>query len=440
MKYKKSNFQCLVRGLECAWVKAVLILAFSHSVFGAGILDQSFGNGGKVSFRLGATSDSARSAVLQADGKIVVAGQTIPSGQSTGLRDFIVARLNVNGSLDDTFGSGGLVVTAFGFQNEDIANSVVVQPNGKIIAAGSSAGVFALARYNPDGSPDNSFGSGGKVTTSFPGTSGAQILFLFLQADGKILAVGSSSSPVGSTEGQRQIAVARYTDDGNLDPAFGDNGRLKIFFGSIITGIDGAAMQPDGKLLISGRYAFIRPNCTPTKTNDCSDGVEFLVRYNQNMSLDKKFGRRFGKEFSRDKFYGLSLQSDGGILVGGFPIIRRYSVNGRLEATFDRAVFPNQPPDQFTLNGPSRLKQRSNGTIIGCQKLRAVGHDDIGVVLFDAASRAIAYDQRDFFGANDICSDTLIQSDQKIIIIGSAQLEAQGNYSIAVMRYLDITP
>jgi uncharacterized delta-60 repeat protein len=439
----RSNFKMLSKKQIILFVFSCLILfSLNLPLAAAGVLDLNFGNGGKVNFRFGETSDFATSAVLQPDGKIVIVGSTVPSMQSNRLTDFIAARLNTDGSLDNTFGSGGLVATAFGFQEDDSATSVILQPNGKIVVGGYSGNVFALARYNSDGSLDNSFGGGGKVTTNFPESFSQRIDFLFLQADGKILAVGNSFSGSGSVEGRTQIPLARYNVDGSLDSTFENNGRFKIFFGNLLTTLSGAAMQPDGKLLISGRYEFNRPNCTPVPVipGSCSDTQEFLLRYNQNMSLDRKFGRRFGKEFSGDRFLGLSLQSDGNILVGGFPLVRRYSANGRLETTFDRAVFPNQPPNQSFASGPYKLRQRPNGTIVGCQYLRAVGHDDIGVVLFSPAGRAIAYDQRDFFGADDNCRDILIQSDSKIIVVGNVRLQQQGNSTIGVMRYLDITP
>jgi hypothetical protein len=111
-----------------------------------------------------------------------------------------------------------------------------------------------------------------------------------------------------------------------------------------------------------------------------------------------------------------------------------------LDSIFDQPVFPNQPPNQFIVNGPYQLTHRSNGTIVGCKFLRATGHDDIGIVLFDANGHVIGTDQRDFFTADDSCSKVLLQSDGKILVVGRAQLEQQGNHSFAAMRFLDITP
>src|ERR1051325_5815635 len=132
-----------------------------------GDLDTSFGNGGKVTIGLPGKQLNNTAVAMQADGKIIVVGYTSPSG------DFVVARVNTDGSLAPSFGSGAAVTTDFGSQ--DAANAVVIQADGKIVVTGSKGTAinqdFALARYNPDGSLDASFGNAGKVTTDFFGAS-----------------------------------------------------------------------------------------------------------------------------------------------------------------------------------------------------------------------------------------------------------------------------
>lgn len=433
----ECRVQLLAQALRRIGVGVLLSLLFSISIFAGGVFDPDFGTGGKVNFRFGETSDSVVSAALQPDGKIVLAGLTRPSGQSNGLIDFAIARLNANGTLDKTFGSGGKVVTAFGFQLEDIPQAVVIQPDGKILAGGRSAGVFALARYNADGSLDKTFGGGGKVTTDFPESINDGIGYLFLLPDGKIVAVGGLMTSDQSPEGQGQIGAARYNTDGSLDTTFGNNGRFRFWFGNLITYLDGAAMQPDGKLLISGSYVYNIPGCVPTPHMSCGAVRNFLTRYNQMMRPDIKFGVR-GKTFIQNKSYGLSVESDGSILAGGWPLAVRYSFHGTSQTVFDEVIFPNQSPG--LQNGPHSLTQRPNGTIAGCRVTRAAGNSDVGVVLFNADGDVIGLDQRDFFGGDDDCSKILVQPDSKVLVVGRAQLEAQGNSSFLAMRYLDITP
>ena len=149
------------RDLLSAVVLVGLVLFTGGSAQAApGVLDPSFGAGGKVTTAIGAGSDDAEALALQPDGKIVVAGTS--SGAFNNL-DFAVARYNPNGSLDPTFGAGGKVTTAIGTANDGV-RGVVLQPDGKIVAAGFSVGGgsldFALVRYNANGFLDTSFGIG----------------------------------------------------------------------------------------------------------------------------------------------------------------------------------------------------------------------------------------------------------------------------------------
>ncbi|MDQ3800229.1 MAG: delta-60 repeat domain-containing protein [Acidobacteriota bacterium] len=415
----------------------VLFLLLANSILAAGILDPDFGSGGKVNFRFSASStDLGRAGAIQADGKIVIAGWSGLLGQSNGFRNFAVARLNANGTVDNTFGNGGWAITDFN-NEEDVANAVVIQPDGKIVVGGarrtvqSTAFAFALARYNADGSLDTTF-SGGKVVTDFEGSQNESVEQLLLQPDGKIIAVGSY---VGSPSSQ--IAMARYKTDGTLDPDFGTGGKFTIFLPRQ-TFFSGAAVQPDGKIIVGGYYVFHYPGCVPTKGMGCDTDQSFLLRYTPQMKPDRKFGRKSGKEFSGlgapDNFYGVSLQSDGRILVSTQRSPKRYSSNGRLETVFDRAMFASR---EFLVR---RLSQRPDGKVAGCGALVTNGYDDLAVALFSSEGRLIGSDQRDFFGGDDVCFSILAQPDGKIIVIGGAQIAQQSAYSFAAVRYLDITP
>src|SRR5438874_2685597 len=155
------------------------------------------------------------------------------------------------GSLDATFGTGGKVTTSFSGSAD--MNALVVQPDGKLVAAGVVFnGVrwdFALARYNTDGSLDTTFGTGGKIVTAI-GTDGTGASALVLQPDGKLVAAGATTSD-GSTY---DFTVVRYNTHGSLDPTFGTGGKVTTAVG---TGDDVAfalALQPDGNL-VAGGYA-----------------------------------------------------------------------------------------------------------------------------------------------------------------------------------------
>lgn len=415
----------------------LLIFLFSYVVNAGGTLDPNFGNGGKVNFQFNGGMDMGRAAILQPDGKIVVVGSSGLPGQSGGFQSFAVARLNADGSLDNTFGSGGKVLTDFGTLQEDWAQAVAIQPDGKIVVGGYTNAIFAIARYNTDGSLDTTF-NGGKITTDFPGSGSEYIQKVMVQPDGKILAAGifSGSFPFEP----RRIALARYNPDGTPDMGFGNTGQLTVLLGSN-TSFGGAAMQPDGKLLISGEYGFSIVGCVPSKTVNCNRTQGFVVRYTSQMLPDRKFGRRFGKEFTiwadmTDTLRAISLQADGKILIAGQRLNRRYSSNGRVETIFATV------PQQFHNLAVDWLAQRPDGKVAGCGRDRLNNHDDIVVALFNSDGSLIGTDRRDFFGADDSCNTVLTQPDGKILVVGSARTGQQFNSAstFAVIRYLDITP
>ena len=156
---------------------AAIMLVFSASGQRAqaagGDLDPTFGTGGQVMTDFNHSTDIANAVALQPDGKLVVVGQTYTNNDFSG-EDFAVARYNTDGTLDTTFGTRGKVRTDFPGLAA-VASSVLIQPDGKILVAGGAfpnftfLGDFELVRYNPNGSLDTSFGNGGIVTTSFPG-------------------------------------------------------------------------------------------------------------------------------------------------------------------------------------------------------------------------------------------------------------------------------
>jgi uncharacterized delta-60 repeat protein len=178
-----------------------------------GSLDSSFDGDGKrtLTFTSG-SAEEARGVAVQADGKIVVGGFTNANGPN----GFAVARFNANGSLDTSFGSGGKVITAIAAHAT--INALLIQPAGRIVVAGtagtttSSQDLFALARYNSNGSLDSTFGGTGIVTTTV-GDTLSRVSSLAQQADGKLVAAGTALFDGFDTD----YAVVRYNTDGTLD-------------------------------------------------------------------------------------------------------------------------------------------------------------------------------------------------------------------------------
>jgi uncharacterized delta-60 repeat protein len=212
-----------------------------------GDLDQAFGIAGIVMVDLTAGGGFSSSVAVQPDGKIVVGGGCFTDAATS--TDFCLARYQNGGSLDMAFGVGGRVSTAFIGASVDTVNALALQKDEKIIAVGQSGMSFALARYHTDGTLDPTFGTGGRVITSF-GSFFDIPRGVAVQPDGKIVVVGSSSSGLFLPA---KFAVARYTAEGSLDATFGNGGKVTTNFG--IDTSDGAtsvALQSDGKIVAAG--------------------------------------------------------------------------------------------------------------------------------------------------------------------------------------------
>jgi uncharacterized delta-60 repeat protein len=270
-----------------------------------GSLDASFGNGGIVITPVGSSLDDAYALALQHDGKLVAAGTSVTESNA----DFALVRYRNDGSLDPSFGDGGKVVTALG-PLIDIAFGVVVQPDGKLVAAGLSGlgggsdPTFALVRYRKDGSLDRSFGSRGIVTTAV-GSEGSSAYALVLQPDGKLVAAGLSDNASGS-----DVALARYRKNGSLDPTFGEGGKVITPVGNSIDTAKALALQSDGKLVAVGRTV-----------GDDGRSSFALVRYLADGSLDGGFGDG-GKVVTDAGTVGSSaeavtVQRDGKLVAAG---------------------------------------------------------------------------------------------------------------------------
>jgi uncharacterized delta-60 repeat protein len=183
-----------------------------------GTLDSSFGTGGKTTTDFFGFNDDALAVKLARNGTIVVGGECLTGGGSN-FDNFALARYKSNGTLDTGFGAGGKVTTDFD-GHIDAANTLAIQSDDKIIAGGYAAigsaanRDFALARYNLDGSLDTSFGAGGKVTTDFSGRSD-EASTLILQSDDQIVLAGTSYLPAPSA-----FALARYTAGAIVAPGF----------------------------------------------------------------------------------------------------------------------------------------------------------------------------------------------------------------------------
>ena len=243
---------------------------------------------------------SVEAIALQADGKIVAGGTSSLAGTSR----FALARFDSNGKTDASFGEQGKV-TAFTGKGSKLF-AIAIQGDGKIVGAGYAdtgrSHAVALARFNSDGKLDDSFGKAGFVTTE-TGLNYARAFDVFLQPDGKLIAVGhSNTKPAGGFD----FLAMRYNRDGSLDKSFGIGGIVHTRVGTNNNGGQGGALQADGKILIAGHYAAGKVS-------------RFAVaRYMPNGRPDMSFGTG-GKAILPVSGSASSILplSDGRILVGG---------------------------------------------------------------------------------------------------------------------------
>lgn len=287
------------------------IQLFVARLLSNGDLDQSFGDEGVVSTESGFGFDVA----VLGDGRILVAG-------SAG--DFALWRYNTNGTLDTTFGGGDGIATA-DFPGLSAASGMAVQTDGRIVLAGgfedqnSSPPVpstGALARFNSDGNPDQSFDGDGKAITT---VAGAEVGFsdVALQSDGAIVAAGAVVG--GPSLGDRHVLVSRFTPTGSPDSSFGTNGNVITNFPGESAEALGVRIQSDGRVVITGDVFF-----------SGSDASGLVARYNgsqappppspfnicvQKDSLVFKFNSSTGAYEFRDCSTGFLLTGSGTVLV-----------------------------------------------------------------------------------------------------------------------------
>jgi uncharacterized delta-60 repeat protein len=217
-----------------------------------GALDTTFGDlsTGKVVTNINNTRDFGNALAIQSDGKIVVGGSTLTPAGSFVM--FALSRYTSGGSLDSTFGSGGKVTTqvVFGDGEDDTIFALAIQIDGRIIAAGQAnfGQDFGMVRYLANGALDTSFGTNGIVTTDFNGTTD-RALGMALQIDGKIVLAGAANLTTGSTG---DFGLTRYNPNGSLDSTFGTGGKAVTDFAGNVDIARGVILQSDNRIVAAG--------------------------------------------------------------------------------------------------------------------------------------------------------------------------------------------
>ena len=305
--------------------------------------DIDFSLDGKVNTGFGAGHD--RGYALCVDGTQVLVAGTSHNGVND---DAALLRYNADGSLDNTFGSGGKVTTAIGGAsdgNQDI-RAIALQPDGRILIAGSSFNGsnndVALIRYNSNGALDDTFGNNGVVITSVgPGDESAASILL---VGNQILVAGIANN---------KMLILRFDNDGGLDTGFGTNGHVIVDVGTQ-SGFSAMALCADGDVILAGRVdmdlALVRID--PSGTLDSDFGIDGVFTHSIGSGLDN--GR------------SLAMMPDGRILVTGFTttssnidlFVARFIIDASStsldsnDGPVDVQVFPNPTSGSFIIRIP----------------------------------------------------------------------------------------
>jgi uncharacterized delta-60 repeat protein len=263
-----------------------------------GSLDPAFGSAGIVSTAFGIFQDVAMSMVVQADGKIVLAGSTYTAYTSLGPSNFALARYNTDGSLDASFGNAGKVTAAPVPNSLNNAMSLAIDASGRLVAGGlviddqTQHFVFGMARFTASGVLDTSFGTGGTVrqvlgSADYPSSV---LIALTLQSDGKIVAAGRGAG--GSLP--YAFMLARYLDNGALDTGFGTSGHTSVTFGAYDSDAYSVAIDSKGAILVGGQtggIGFYTVDGLTFQIDSGAPAAQFaLARLLPNGTLDNSFG------------------------------------------------------------------------------------------------------------------------------------------------------
>jgi uncharacterized delta-60 repeat protein len=383
-----------------------------------GSLDNSFGPDltGIVKTSIGPANAYASSVTIQSNGNIVVAGHAL--GYAGTNEDIAVVRYTNTGTLDNTFGTGGIVMTAVG-PVDDIANCVAIQSDGKIIVAGSAqmsaehnSYDFAVVRYNSDGTLDGGFGTGGKVTTAI-GLNNEVANSVAIQSDGQIVVVGTVQNASSTSN---DMAIVRYNSDGTLDMGFGTGGKVTTAIPSAGSSASSVAVQLDAKIVVAG-----------------GGGSGYaVVRYNSDGTLDGTFGTggiattAVGEGGSGGS---IALQLDGKIVVAGSAVtgghnnfaVVRYNSNGTLDTGFDTDGIVTTAIEAIG-SFASSVALQSDGKVVAAGTTIHSGGVSIAIVRYNGssgplptelirwrmqirASIASYQDNENFAGVSDIATD-----------------------------------
>ena len=426
----------VVLGLLASMIALGALVSPVANAGNAGELDRSFDEDGTITREIfGDLDEAVYGVAIQPDGKIITAGYWQNTGNHRDV--FSLIRLHPDGSHDRSFGSGGIGALTLFPNAAAIATAVAIQPDGKIVAAGlirkkNGDRDFALARYTPDGSLDNSFSGDGKLTTDFGGDDRAAAVAI--RPDGKIVAAGQNRNGNGN---DNDFALALYNPDGSLDTSFGRDGKQTTDFG----GFDLAhavAVQPDGRIVAAGMHT----------------GSFALARY---MPASGRPDHRFGDDGKLTTAFRLgnaaaaavAIQPDGRIVAAGTArgtagddfAITRYRRDGSLDTSF--AGDGKRTTDFGGLDRAAAVAIQADGKIVAAGLARTRHNElNFGLARYTrTGSHDITFSgngrQTTDLGGADLATAVAIQPDGRIVAGGFREIA--GDRDLALARYHAVT-
>ncbi|HTN45361.1 MAG TPA: T9SS type A sorting domain-containing protein [Flavipsychrobacter sp.] len=402
-------------------------------------LDSTFGTYGIVNTTfVNGSAEHCAAIVRQPDNKIIAGGYSQPPG---GIGQFVLARYDTSGLLDNSFGTGGkIMVPNSGIDNR--LNGVALQSDGKILAVGTaltapfSPWSTLLVRYNANGTIDNGFGTNGRVTTQV-GTK-CDAYKILIQPDGKILLCGTQYD-------DSYYILVRYNANGTIDNSFGTNGIVQ--FGEFGTGVS-MALQPDGKILVSGEF------WGTVVLNGPHSGV---ARHNADGTKDLSFGMNgvcylaAPGAVQGDNMWGghdLKVLPNGKILVSVFynsasiaqrPAIVRLTSSGQKDLSFGVNGFATTSHMSFNAKA-EKMAIQQDGKILLVGSIQSSGKDSFYVSRFDTSGAPdITFGNAGRMSVRldangDNANDVLLQPNGKFIVGGAQGVGAAGK-RFSLMRY-----
>ncbi len=282
----------------------------------AGNLDLGFSGDGTRTTAFGTGGDIPGAVAIRGDGRIVVGGESYADAQTSN-NDFAFASFKPHGALDPSFSNDGRRTLGFASGSHDSVEDMAIQADGRIVAVGTfstaaTGDLFAVSRLKPNGDPDQAFSGDGRRTFGFGnGDDADQAFAVALQRDGKIVVAGYSDRGGGNSD----FAVARLNPSGSFDTSFSQDGRRTVSFnptapGDVATSLE---LRRDGRVVVAGN------------ASGGTTGLDFAVaRLNSNGGLDNSFsndGRQtvaFGGDNRSDTANGVAIRSDGKLVLGGY--------------------------------------------------------------------------------------------------------------------------